>query len=197
MSHSPGTDSHWKFRKRRMAAAAVFPALALMLQMMGQPIYCACQQFQIWNGDTWSSHNSQHFLDWYSLTHVSHGLLMAGGTWLLLRKLLNFRGRLLVCLLLEAGWELLENTPLIVQRYRTATVALGYTGDSIVNSIGDLLSCFVGFLLASTLGFRKTVVLLIALELLLLVVIRDNLTLNMVMLSWPLDAIREWQAAGH
>ncbi len=180
-----------------MAPAAVFLGMALILQLLGQPVFCSCGEFLFWGGDTWSSHNSQHLFDFYSVTHVSHGVLLAGAIWLLVGNRISFRSRLLLMLLLEAAWEIVENTPMVISRYRTGTVSLDYTGDSIVNSVGDLLSCLLGFLLASGLGLRKALILFVVMEVLLLFIIRDNLTLNVLMLTWPIDAIREWQAAGH
>ncbi len=159
---------------------------------MGRPPICTCGHVALWHGAI-DAGNSQHLLDWYSPSHVIHGLLFYGATWLLLRRL-PVRFRLLIAVAVEAGWELLENSPVIIDRYRTATMALGYTGDSVLNSLSDIGCMMIGFALARKLPVWGTIALAIAFELLTLAVIRDNLTLNVLMLLWPIDAIRQWQA---
>ena len=136
-----------------------------------------------WSGDIWSEHNSQFLFDPYVFTHVTHGVLfyaLAGN-------------RLLVAVGLETAWEVLENSPLVIERYRAETISLNYYGDSVANSVSDILACISGFLLARQLPKRVTIFGTIALEILLLIWIRDNLTLNIIMLIRPLDAIRTWQ----
>ena len=159
---------------------------------VGRPPICTCGYVALWHGAI-DSGNSQHLLDWYSPSHIIHGLLFYGATWLLLRRL-PVRFRLLIAVVVEAGWELLENSPLIIDRYRTATMALGYTGDSVINSLSDISCMMIGFAIARKLPVKATIALAIAFELLTLAVIRDNLTLNILMLVWPIDAIRHWQA---
>src|SRR5262249_54327049 len=130
----------------------------------------------------------------YSLSHVLHGILFFGLLWLFRRRLsLNVRAAIAACI--EIGWETLENSPIIINRYRAATVSFGYTGDSIVNSLGDIISFMAGFYIARKLGWRASVAIFLAVELLMLWLIRDNLTLNVLMLLWPIDAVRKWQAA--
>ncbi len=141
------------------------------------------------------SHNSQHLIDAYSLSHVLHGLLFYGFFWLF-RKHMNLGWRLIAAMAIEVAWEMMENSPIIINRYRTATVSLGYTGDSIFNSLGDVVSFALGFYLAAKAGLWKSIAILIAVELLMLWWIRDNLALNILMLLWPIDAIRKWQAGG-
>ena len=183
-------------RRGRAATAAVIllilAATAATLHAMGRPLNCTCGHVALWHGAI-DSGNSQHLLDWYSLSHVIHGFLFYAAGWLLLRRL-PVRVRLLLAVLIEAGWELIENSPMVIDRYRTATMALGYVGDSVINSLSDISCMIVGFVLARRLPVAVTIVLAIAMELLALTVIRDNLTLNIVMLLWPIDAIRHWQA---
>jgi hypothetical protein len=148
----------------------------------------------LWSGDIWSEHNSQFVADPYTFTHISHGVLFYGLTWL------AFRGaplttRLLITIALESAWEVLENTDAVINRYRTATISLDYYGDSIVNSMSDIVACMCGFFLAFRLPKRVTVAGFIVVEVLLALWIRDNLTINIVMLLAPIRAIQNWQLA--
>lgn len=170
----------------------VLAAVAAIELGMGRPAICTCGHVALWHGAI-DSGNSQHLLDWYSPSHVIHGLLFYGAGWLLLRGL-PVRFRLLIAVAVEAAWELLENSPVIIDRYRTATMALGYTGDSVLNSLSDISCMMIGFALARTLPVKATIALAIGFELLTLAVIRDNLTLNILMLLWPIEAIKHWQA---
>jgi hypothetical protein len=142
-----------------------------------------------------SPHNSQHLFDAYSLSHVLHGVLFFGVLWLFRRRL-SLNVRAVIAAGIEIGWEMLENSPVVIERYRRATVSLGYTGDSVLNSLGDVTSFVLGFYLARKLGLWRSVALFVATELLMLVLMRDNLALNVVMLLWPIDAVRRWQAGG-
>jgi hypothetical protein len=142
-----------------------------------------------------SPHNSQHVFDPYSLSHALHGILFYGAFWLL-RTRIGFRWRLVGATAVEVFWELLENSPIIISRYRAATISLGYEGDSIINSLGDVLSYAIGFFAASRLGLWRSVALFMAIELAMLLLMRDNLALNVLMLLWPIDAIRRWQTEG-
>jgi hypothetical protein len=132
--------------------------------------------------------------DWYSLSHIVHGLLFYAALWLVARRL-EVGGRFVIALFLEASWEVIENTPMVIDRYRATTAALGYTGDSVLNSLSDILMMALGFLLARKLPLWAAVALLVALEILPLFVIRDNLTLNIIALIAPNHAIQAWQAA--
>jgi Protein of unknown function (DUF2585) len=151
-----------------------------------------CGQYSVWSGDIHSSHNSQHVLDPYSFTHILHGVALYG---LLARGIprLSLVWRLCLGTSIEALWEVVENSEAVIQRYREATVSLGYHGDTVANSLGDILSCCAGFALARQLGPRGSLVLYVATEVGLLLWIRDNLTLNVVMLIHPIDAIKKWQ----
>jgi len=175
-------------------ALAVFVQVTA-LRFAAQPWHCSCQSWSVWAGNVVSSHNSQHLLDPYSLTHVLHGIALAGLLWLLPRSV-GAPWRFALAAALEAAWELLENSPLVINRYRTATISLDYYGDSVVNSVGDLLACLGGFLLAERLGFKRSVILFAITELVLLAWIRDCLTLNILMLTTPVEAIRIWQGRG-
>ena len=151
-------------------------------------------KFGWWEGDIWSSENSQRFADPYSFSHLVHGMLFYGGLWLVARKL-PVHQRLLLALGLEAGWEILENSPFIINRYRAATISLGYDGDSVLNSMSDILMMAAGFLYARVVKPWLTVVTILAMEIGCALVIRDNLTLNVIMLVHPIDAIKHWQMA--
>jgi len=179
-------------RATALLILALLAAVAATELTMGRPPICTCGHVALWHGAI-DSGNSQHLLDWYSPSHVIHGFLFYGATWLLLRRL-PVRFRLLIAVVIEAGWELLENSPIVIDRYRTATIALGYTGDSVLNSLSDISCMMIGFALARALPVWVTVMLAIGFELLTLAVIRDNLTLNVLMLLWPVEAIRHWQA---
>jgi len=182
-------------RRAWLAVAALMLLTVAVLRAEGRIWWCACRTPTPFSTDPGSRHNSQHLLDPYSFSHLLHGLIFFGCL-----RLIAPRARpsatLLIALAVEAGWEVLENSPLIIARYRAATAAVGYTGDSIVNSTGDVLSCALGFWLASRLSWRWSVAIFVAVELIMLGLIRDNLTLNVVMLLYPLDAIRRWQAGG-
>lgn len=180
-------------RRGLLLAALIAAAACALLFLMDRPPICTCGRVELWHGAL-DSGNSQHIADWYSLSHVIHGFLFyALAHWLLRRQPLGMRLALAVAL--EATWEVVENSPMIIDRYRTATIALGYSGDSIVNSMSDIAMMAAGFLFAWRTPLWATVAVAIALELLALWVIRDNLTLNILMLSWPIDAVRDWQAA--
>ena len=181
---------------RHLPAAAVLASLAatvLALHLAGRVWWCACRSPTFFVADPATSHNSQHVFDWYSFSHVLHGVIFF---WALrpMRRRLSLAWRLALAVLVEAGWEVLENSPVVIDRYRTATAALGYTGDSVVNSVGDLLFCVAGFFLARAIGWRWSIAVFVALELLMLAFIRDNLTLNVLMLVHPLESVRDWQA---
>ena len=176
-----------------LAGAGLIALAALILFAMGRNPICTCGTVKLWVGDPNTADNSQHIADWYTLSHVIHGFLFFGLFWLVARgRPLGFRA--LLALVVEAGWEILENSPLIINRYREGTIALGYEGDSILNSVSDILFMLVGFLIASRLPVWVTVALAIFFELLALYAIRDNLTLNVLMLVYPVAGIKTWQS---
>jgi len=175
-----------------LVAAAIVALAALALFAMGRPPICTCGTVKLWGGAL-GSDNSQHIADWYSLSHVIHGFIFYGLGWLLLRRQ-PLGERFVIAVTIETAWEIVENSKYIIDRYREATIALGYTGDSILNSMSDISFMVIGFLIANRLPMRTTIIIAVALELLALWAVRDNLTLNVIMLIHPFDAIKHWQA---
>lgn len=174
-----------------LAVVAILSATAFQLHHQGRLWICACGP-RFWSGNTCSSENSQQFLDPYSFTHVLHGMVYFIVLKLLLPRVRPL-WRLCLAIAFAAGWEVLENTNFIINRYREATAALGYTGDTVVNSLGDILCGALGFMIARSFGWRRSVILFVATEIVLLVWIRDGLTLNVIMLVHPIQALRVWQ----
>ena len=182
-----------------LALATALVIGAILLGMGRVPI-CTCGSVKLWWGVVQSAENSQHIADWYSFSHVMHGLLFYFFAHVLWRRWKLLGGKpaswaLPIAVAFEGMWELLENSPIIINRYRAVTVSLGYNGDSVLNSLSDISFMVIGFLIASRIPARWSLVLAIAFELFTLAMIRDNLTLNVLMLVWPIDAIRLWQAA--
>jgi hypothetical protein len=175
-----------------LIAAGLIAIQALVLLAMGLPAICRCGSVELWHANPAGPETSQHLIDWYTYTHVIHGF----GFYLLLSLLAPRLPWFALAVALEAGWEILENTPLVMERYRQSALARGYFGDSVVNSIFDTLAAAFGFALARLLPVWSTVVFVIALELFALFMIRDNLTLNIIQIVYPSDVISRWQAGG-
>ena len=170
----------------------VLVVTAVALRFEGRLWICACGTIKFWVGNTCSSDNSQHILDPFSFTHVLHGIAFF---WIIawLGARLRFSWQAVLAIAVEAGWEIFENTDFVINRYRTATAALGYTGDTVVNSLGDILCCLAGFLIARRLGFGRSLVLFLAIELILILWIKDSLLLQILMLISPITVIKNWQ----
>ena len=180
-------------RKYWIAVAAIMAVAAVVLLASGRSPICPCGHVRLWWGVVQSDENSQQLSDWYSFSHVIHGFLFYAAGWLLLRRV-PWQARLAIATALEAGWEVLENSPVIIDRYRAVTMAYGYTGDSVLNSMSDIACMVIGFLIARRLPMWATAALAIGFELFTLWAIRDNLTLNVLMLVWPIEGVRVWQA---
>jgi len=165
---------------------------ALIELLMGRISICKCGYVSLWYGNTYGSGNSQHLSDWYTFSHIIHGFIFYGFLWLVARRL-PVRTRLILAIIIECIWEIAENSPLIINRYRAVTSALDYTGDSVINSISDVLAAGFGFYLANKVKIGWIIFLMIFFELFTLYKVRDNLTLNVIMLIHPIKAIQTWQ----
>jgi hypothetical protein len=179
-----------------LATAAVLLTTVALLRLEGRLWWCKCGSPALWISDAWGPHTSQHLFDPYSVSHIVHGVLFAGLAWLVLRRR-PFAWQFCLAVAIECFWEVVENTDAVIARFRAATAAVGYEGDTVANSFGDILAAAFGVALAHRIGLRWSIVFVLANELVLLAWIRDSLLLNIVMLIFPVDAIRTWQAAGH
>ena len=180
-------------RRAALSALAIVVASVAVLLAMGRSPICTCGAVDLWVAGRDSPRTSQMLSDWYSFSHIVHGFLFYCALWLIARHWPVER-RFLIALVVEAAWEIAENTPMVIDRYRTATAALGYTGDSVINSVSDIVMMVLGFLAARRLPLWVSIGTVLLLELVPLLVIRDNLALNVWMLLWPSDALRGWQA---
>jgi hypothetical protein len=181
-------------RRIVLAALVILAGAAAALLAMGRNPICTCGTVTLWVGERDSPRTSQMLADWYSLSHIVHGLLFYAALWLVARRW-TVESRFLAALSIETAWEVIENTPFVIDRYRATTAALGYTGDSVINSISDIAMMCVGFFVARKLPVWASVALLIVLEVVPLFVIRDNLALNVWTLLAPNAAVQAWQAA--
>ena len=182
-------------RRAWLLAILILAGAAAILLAMGRNPICTCGSVELWVGARNSARTSQMLADWYSFSHIVHGLLFYALLWLLVRRW-PLEWRFLAALVVEAAWEVTENTPLVIDRYRATTAALGYTGDSVINSLSDIIMMALGFLAGRKLPLWAAALLLIALEIIPLFAIRDNLTLNVWTLIAPNPALQAWQAGG-
>jgi Protein of unknown function (DUF2585) len=180
-------------RRTTVILLAIVSLMAVVLLAMGRAPICTCGSVKLWHGVVFSSENSQHLSDWYTFTHVTHGFVFYPIIWLIGRRW-PIATRLVLAAIIEASWEILENTDFVINRYREVTISLDYFGDSVINSVSDVVAMIVGFLIAARAPARLTLALAIGLEFFLAWAIRDNLTTNIIMLVYPIDAIRAWQA---
>ena len=173
----------------------VMVVATLILWLQGRVWWCQVGDYLPWAWNIWSAHNSQHVIDPYSFTHILHGVLEF---WLigLIFKKLPMAWRLLLAMVIESSWEVVENTTYMIDRYRAATISLDYFGDSIINSVADILCCAIGFTIAYKLRFGKSLVLFLTTEAILIATIRDSLIINIIMLIYPIEAIKHWQIGG-
>lgn len=178
-----------------LALSLVLGLTTMILHIMGRSWWCEGASLVPWSWDIWSMHNSQHLLDAYTFSHLQHGLVFYGLFFLLLRRQQR-SSRFILAMALEASWEILENTPMIIQRYREATISLDYFGDTILNSLSDILACAAGFGLAAFLPAWSSVSLFALVEAVMLITIRDSLIINIIMLIAPVDTVRNWQMSG-
>jgi len=181
---------HWA------ALVLVLGATALVLHAMGRPWWCRAGDLVPWSSDIWSRHNSQHLVDPYTLTHAMHGLIFYALLWLTLGRVAGVTTRAGVALGIEATWEIVENTSTMIERYRAATISLDYYGDSVLNSVCDILAFVLGYVAAAAIPTWVSVASVVAAETLLIFWIRDSLLLNVLMLIHPVEAVKAWQLGG-
>jgi hypothetical protein len=186
------TRARWSYV---FATIGIICAAAAVEFAMGRVPICRCGYVKLWHGVVYSSENSQQLTDWYSFTHIVHGIAFYAGLWLFARRQ-PAALRLVIAVLLEASWEVAENTPFVINRYRAATIALDYYGDSIINSMSDIGAMMLGFWMSRRFPVWVTVLFAVTFEVALAIIIRDNLTLNILMLVYPIDAIKRWQLVG-
>ena len=179
----------------RVAIAACILTMVVALYTQGRVWWCKVGDLSPWSSDIWTAHNSQHFFDPYTFTHILHGVIFFWIADLIFREM-PLRWKFFLVILVEAIWEFAENSNTVIERYRAVTISLDYYGDSILNSLSDVLSCASGAFIAYKLKFWRSFVYLVLTEILLLFWIRDNLTLNVIMLIYPIEAIKTWQVGG-
>ena len=181
-----------KFKLYLLTSLMVLATCAILL-WIGRVPWCACGYVDLW-GTVGTSEGSQQLFDWYTPSHLLHGFIFYAALWLVARRM-PVGWRLVIATLIECAWEIAENTNAVIERYREVTISLDYYGDSVLNSFSDIVAMLVGFWLARMLPVWVSFAIVIGFELLTMMIIRDGLALNVIMLLWPLEAIRDWQAA--
>ncbi|GLK76729.1 UPF0314 protein [Methylopila jiangsuensis] len=182
-----------------LVGAGLIALFAAILYLMGRPPICPCGTIELWHGNANDSGTSQHVSDWYTPSHVIHGFIFYGVAALIFRGLkvpMPFAWALVAAIAVEGAWEVIENSPLVIERYRANTSSDSYAGDSVLNSVSDILAMVLGFLFARKAPWPLTVALALGMELTTLILIRDNLTLNVLMILYPLEAVKDWQTGG-
>jgi hypothetical protein len=180
------------FKRILFGSLLILLTTTLVLVLMDRNNICECGYVKLWHGIIFSSENSQHLTDPYTFTHIVHGLLLYAIIQLVLKKW-SFSAKLLLAIFLESAWEIVENTSFVIEHYRAVTISLDYYGDSVINSLSDIIAAIVGFLIAYKVKVWQSVAIFFIVELVLLWFIRDNLTLNIIMLFFPIEAIKQWQ----
>ncbi len=175
-----------------IALIAILVTSIVMLKLQGRVVWCQAGDWSPWAWDIWSRHNSQHIIDPYLFTHVLHGILEFWLIGLVFSKL-PMAWRFVIAIFIESSWEVLENSSIIINRYREETISLDYFGDSIINSVADIIACGVGFVIARAIRFWWSLGLFVLTEVILLLTIRDSLIVNLIMLIYPIDALKMWQ----
>lgn len=175
-----------------LAISAVVILSIFLLWSFGRVWWCQAGDYSPWSSDIWTQHNSQHLFDPYTFTHILHGVLEFWLISLIFPRML-LAWRLFLAIFVESGWEIVENTDAVINHYREATLALNYYGDSIINSLGDILACGLGFWLAYKMKFLFSFVFFVLVEIILIILIRDSLLLNIIMLIYPIEGIKQWQ----
>lgn len=183
--------------RHALAAVIVLAGVAAALAAMGRDWWCRAGDGGLWSGNVWSQHNSQHLLDPYTFTHIQHGLVLYAVLWAVCRNVAGLATRAWIAFLLESAWEVLENTDAVIERYRAATISLDYYGDSVANSLGDIVACMVGYLAAGVLPVAVSLLGFFVIDAVLLWWIRDSLLLNVLMLVHPLETVKQWQMRAH
>lgn len=175
-------------------SAGLVVILIGILALMGRPFFCPCGTLKLWQGDVFSPQVSQHLTDWYTFTHVIHGILLYGGLWWLLPDK-SHGHRFIMALAIEGSWEIFENTEFVIDYYRQNTMAVEFYGDTIINSVSDLGAMAVGYWITFNLPLWGSVGMLVVIEVLLTLIIRDSFFLNVLMFLYPFEFIKSWQLA--